>query len=235
MNEFQDDHTSNAEESEDKITSEQLENASEDVVEEQPEELQPETQGEPENVAEELQDEPVVEEAPQLQPSMIQESEPEKPAFHQYPDYFYAGFWVRVCSYILDLWCIAAIRNCTVGFAFKVAGWERGDGFLTPYNLIGLGIYLAYFILLTKLNHGQTIGKMVFGLKVVCFKEEELSWQTVIIREGFCRFILQKNFLTYFAYLPAAFSQKKQHVGDMFTDTTVITLNTLKAFNTEAI
>lgn len=156
-----------------------------------------------------------------------------KNVFHDFPKYFYAGFWIRFCSFIVDLWCISAIKNVTIGFVFKLAGWEQGDSFLSPYRLAGLAVYLAYFILLTKLNHGQTIGKMIFGLKVVCFSEEELSWQTVIIREGFCRFLLQWNFLTYIGYLFAGFSENKQHLGDLFTDTSVVTLNTLKAYQGE--
>ena len=93
-------------------------------------------------------------------------------------------------------------------------------------------IYLAYFVLLTKLNHGQTIGKMIFGIRVVGFDETELSWSTVLVREGACRFIL-KFPLLFIGYLPVIFSKKKQHIGDYFSNTSVVTINLIKAFNQE--
>ncbi|OOL57322.1 hypothetical protein B1P97_12400, partial [Enterococcus faecium] len=100
------------------------------------------------------------------------------------------------------------------------------------YGFTALLIYLAYFILLTKFNHGQTIGKMIFGIRVISFDEEELSWSTVLVREGACRFIL-KFPLLMLGYLPAVFNQKKQHLGDFFTNTSVVTINLIKAFNQE--
>lgn len=81
---------------------------------------------------------------------------------------------------------------------------------------------------MTKMNHGQTIGKMAFGIRVVCFKEEELSWQTVLIREGACRFILRGSFFMI-GYLITIFTPNKQHIGDYFSDTSVVTLNLLAA------
>lgn len=149
--------------------------------------------------------------------------------YNQFPPYFFAGFWVRMISFIVDLLCIAAITNCLINPFFVILGLERSNEFLSVYSLLSLLVYLSYFVLLTKLNQGQTIGKMIFGLKVVCFKEAELSWQTVLIREGACRFFLHFP-LTLIGYLPTAFSKRKQHVGDMFSDTSVVTLNMLKAF-----
>lgn len=158
----------------------------------------------------------------------VEEPEADEP-FNQFPAYFFAGFWIRMISFVVDLLCIAATTNCIINPFFVIFGLERSSGFLSVYRLLGLLVYLGYFVLLTKLNQGQTIGKMIFGLKVVCFKEEELSWQTVLVREGACRFFLHFP-LTLIGYLPAAFSKRKQHVGDLFSDTSVVALNTLKAF-----
>ncbi|MFP9041983.1 RDD family protein, partial [Enterococcus faecalis] len=52
------------------------------------------------------------------------------------------------------------------------------------------------------------------------------------VREGACRFIL-KFPLLMLGYLPAIFNQKKQHLGDFFTNTSVVTINLIKAFNQE--
>lgn len=94
-------------------------------------------------------------------------------------------------AFLVDLLCIGAITRLTLGIA-KNLGWLNfSDSYLSLYGFTALLIYLAYFILLTKFNHGQTIGKMIFGIRVISFDEEELSWSTVLVREGACRFILK--------------------------------------------
>ena len=153
-----------------------------------------------------------------------------KKNYHDFPAYFYAGFWTRALAFMVDVLCICAIRNIFLDTILGGQNYQLKEAVLSPYNLISLAIYLGYFILLTKLNNGQTIGKMIFGIQVICFNEAGLSWQTVLIREGACRFILQVSLL-FLGYLPAAFSKSKQHVGDLLADTSVVTLNTIKAFN----
>ncbi|GMA54602.1 hypothetical protein GCM10025857_59590 [Alicyclobacillus contaminans] len=55
---------------------------------------------------------------------------------------------------------------------FTWTGIERSTDFFSAYGLFSLVIYLAYFTLLTKLNRGQTIGKMIFGIRVICLTEK---------------------------------------------------------------
>lgn len=149
-----------------------------------------------------------------------------------FPNYFYAGFWIRFFSYLVDLLCVNAVTNGTIGLVYRIVGVEIATSFLSLSSLLALAVYLSYFTLLTKLNHGQTIGKMIFGIRVVSLTQSELSWTTVIIRETVCRFIL-KGFPFILGYVVAAFTDHKQHVGDHFSDTSVVTINVLKAFNKE--
>lgn len=153
---------------------------------------------------------------------------------HRYPDYFYAGFWIRFFAYLIDTLCITAITGIVIGVPFNLLGLEKEGEIFSVYGILSLVIYLAYFILLTKLNRGQTIGKMIFGIQVVCFNEEALSWSTVLVREGACRFIL-KNTIFSLGYLVSIFTPNKQHLGDLFTETSVVTLNMLRASNYERI
>ncbi|MBO0454952.1 RDD family protein [Candidatus Enterococcus murrayae] len=148
--------------------------------------------------------------------------------FHHYPDYFYAGFWIRSFAYLLDLLCISAITKIVLGVPTNLLGLTKSSELFSIYGFSTLLIYLAYFILMTKINHGQTIGKMVFGIRVVCYTEEELSWQTVLVREGACRFVLRGS-LFMLGYLVTIFTPNKQHIGDYFSDTSVVTLNLLAA------
>jgi len=153
---------------------------------------------------------------------------------NDFPNYFFAGFWIRVFAFVIDLLCINAITTVVLDTTFTWTGVERSTDFFSAYGLLSLVIYLAYFTLLTKLNRGQTIGKMIFGIRVICLTEKKLTWKTVLIRETFVRFILQFNPLLYFGYLPTIFTRKKQHLADYFADTSVVTINLIQAFNQKA-
>ena len=112
---------------------------------------------------------------------------------------------------------IGSIRRMTL---FNIEG-----GF--KLTLLSLMVYLLYFIILTKWTNGQTIGKMIFGIRVIELNEEKLSWKTVIVREGFGRYI-QKTVMAL--YLLTIFTPYKQHFVDMLTDTSVETDRYLKLF-----
>lgn len=145
--------------------------------------------------------------------------------YHDFPIYFYAGFWMRVWAFVVDTLCIGSLTGLILGMLSMMVTLNTA---LSAF--LSVVIYLLYFVLLTKYTNGQTIGKMIFGLKVVSFTEEDLSWATVLVREGACRFILQIGPLML-GYIVAAFTPKKQHIGDLFSDTSVVTINTLKAYN----
>jgi uncharacterized RDD family membrane protein YckC len=60
---------------------------------------------------------------------------------------------------------------------------------------------------------------MVFGLKVIDLKNNELTWGTILFREWIGRFISATIII---GYIIVAFLPKKQGLHDIFTDTTVI-------------
>ncbi|PKM66712.1 MAG: hypothetical protein CVU95_10580 [Firmicutes bacterium HGW-Firmicutes-2] len=133
-------------------------------------------------------------------------------AFNKYPKIVYAGFWMRFFAYLLDLIIVGSIQRMMLFFL--------GEGL--PKTTLSVILFLAYFVLMTKLNQGQTLGKMVFGLRVICFKEEKLSWSTVLVRELFGRYV-QK--IIWPMYLLVVFTPYKQHVIDILADTSVVTEN----------
>ena len=162
--------------------------------------------------------------------------EPEKQTedkrfFNDFPSYFFAGFWIRLSAFLVDLLVIRAITQITIGSIYNLANLTATNQRFGLYNICALGIHLGYFVLMTKLNHGQTIGKMLFGIRVISFVEEELSWQTVLIRELCGRYVLQFNVFFYLGYLPIIFNKNKQQAADYFAETSVVTINLIKAFN----
>ncbi|WP_414840248.1 RDD family protein [Carnobacterium sp. TMP28] len=148
----------------------------------------------------------------------------EKTPFNYYPPFFYGGFWLRFFAYLIDLIIVSSLNRLIIYPFFGLTQTSMSTDYVSLYSLSKLTVFLLYFILMTKLTNGQTIGKMIFGLRVVCFKEERLSWMTVIIREGFGRYILKT---ISFLYLSVLFTKRKQHIVDLFTDTSVVLENTL--------
>lgn len=153
-------------------------------------------------------------------------SENESVKTTEYPESVFAGFWIRFVAYITDLIIIGSIARLLRGPLLLVAGSDRISVWYFELTLAAM-VFSLYFVLFTKFSKGQTLGKMIFGLKVVCFGEEQLSWQTVLVRELFGRYI-QKTIILL--YIIAAFTPKKQHAVDYLADTGVISESKMKIF-----
>ncbi|CAG9623347.1 RDD family protein [Sutcliffiella rhizosphaerae] len=139
------------------------------------------------------------------------------------PSYRYAGFWMRLWAFLFDtliIWSIGAIIFFPV---FRLLGISTSGSFMfSPATIATTIVLYAYFILMTKYFH-QTLGKMIFGLKVVDLQNDQLSWKTILFREGVGRYIaLVYAPITYIVFLVVAFTSKKQGVHDFIADTTVV-------------
>jgi len=123
------------------------------------------------------------------------------------PDFIYAGFWLRFWAFLLDTLLVRALLGIVN----------------PPYaHYWHLPLLLLYFFLMTKLNHGQTLGKMVFGLRVVSHDQSPLSWQAVLFRELICRYIIEALPISWLLYAVAAFTPKKKGLMDLVSDTYVV-------------
>ncbi|TFE00916.1 RDD family protein [Jeotgalibacillus salarius] len=138
----------------------------------------------------------------------------------------YGGFWIRVCAYLFDLLVIGALNGLLVYPVFRLSGLEMGSGMFSGVNIVTAIVFFAYFVLMTKF-FGQTLGKMIFGLRVVSKEGKRPGWITVIIRELAGRYIYTS--ITFFGlpflailYAVAAFTPKKQGIHDIFADTAVV-------------
>ncbi len=81
---------------------------------------------------------------------------------------FLATFcWVliRFFAYLVDVLVIRAITQITIGSIYNLANLTATNQRFGLYNICALAIYLGYFVLMTKLNHGQTIGKMLLAFE----------------------------------------------------------------------
>lgn len=130
-----------------------------------------------------------------------------------------AGFWVRFWAYLLDLLVIGGVTSILIKPLFALFGLETSDDvWYAPYAILSAIVFYGYFVLLTKF-FGQTIGKMIFGIRVVSLKTDDLSWPTLIFREWIGRFI---SVTIWPLYWIVGFTPLKQGLHDFFADTTVV-------------
>lgn len=131
----------------------------------------------------------------------------------------YAGFWMRFWAFLLDLVVVGSIERILINPLFRLLDISLVEvNMFAPVSIASAVIFYLYFVLMTKYFH-QTLGKMVFGLKVVNLHEQKLTWGTVLFREWIGRFISATIVL---GYVIVAFLPKKQGLHDLFTDTTVV-------------
>lgn len=133
----------------------------------------------------------------------------------------FAGFWTRFWAYVIDLLIVSSISGIFIKPVFRVLDIKISNpSFLlfSPYKVTFLILFLGYFALMTKIA-GQTVGKMILGIKVVRNDGGNLTWGTILFREVIGRFISK---LLTIPYLLVIFMPKKESLHDLFADTYVI-------------
>ncbi len=88
--------------------------------------------------------------------------------------------------------------------------------------LIGLIFWHLYFIIL-EYKFQATIGKKVFGLKVVSLESDKLSYKQCLIREVFRSY--SDVPLIFPGIVTMLMSKRGQRLGDILTETMVIKVN----------
>lgn len=142
--------------------------------------------------------------------------------------YAYSSFGLRFLAYIIDMMVISAIFS--IGkFIFPIDPEAKVLG-LELTNVIYTIVSLAYFTILSLITRGQSLGKIITGIRVVSVGGENLSTSQILIREIAGRYI-QNKFV--FLYALALVTPKKQSFIDLFTDTSVVKEDAFKALYTE--
>lgn len=149
-----------------------------------------------------------------------------------------AGFWIRFWAYLIDIIIVGAISGLLVKPIFRVVDYPIKDPIFllySPYKLILLALFLAYFLLMTKF-FSQTVGKMIVGIRVVKKSGEPLGWGTLLFREVVGRYISKTLLIPY---LLVIFMPRKEALHDLFADTEVVheqiyeKLNTVKTVHVD--
>ena len=142
--------------------------------------------------------------------------------------YAYSSFGLRFLAYMIDMMVISAIVS--IGkFIFPIDSEAKVLG-LVLTDVIYTIVSLAYFTVLSLITRGQSLGKIITGLRVVSVGGGNLSTSQILIREIAGRYI-QNEFI--FLYALALVTPKKQSFIDLFTDTSVVKEDAFKALYTE--
>jgi uncharacterized RDD family membrane protein YckC len=173
------------------------------------------------NRSEEIIGEHIDDDSEEIKSEVVQAQQQEKIVENRLsnPTFRYAGFWMRFWAYLLDLIVVGSIERLLVSPLFRWLDVPLGEfNMFAPISIASAIIFYLYFVLMTR-YFNQTLGKMVFGLKVINLKSDKLSWGTILFREWIGRFI---SATVVVGYIIVAFLPKKQGLHDLFTDTTVI-------------
>lgn len=130
-----------------------------------------------------------------------------------------AGFWIRFWAYLIDLLVISGVTSILLKPVFTLFGISvDSSDWYAPFAILSAVLFYTYFVLMTKF-FSQTIGKMIFAIKVVPLKNDKLDWGTLLFREWIGRLISVTILPLYFI---VGFTPLKQGVHDFFADTTVV-------------
>jgi uncharacterized RDD family membrane protein YckC len=125
----------------------------------------------------------------------------------------YAGFWERFAAYILDALIAGFVGVVVAGIC---VGIFRSPGL---GQLINLVCGVAYFAAQEASQKRATLGKRAIGLHVITTDGRQLSLGRAIGRY-FARLI--SAFTLMIGYLMQPFTEKRQTLHDMITDTIVV-------------
>jgi uncharacterized RDD family membrane protein YckC len=148
--------------------------------------------------------------------------------YYPLQDVEYAGFFIRVLAYIMDqvmVWLTLIMLGLVGYIAIETGAYLLGFSseelrlMLTPLIfsccLATYGIYYTFY----HGYYGQTLGKILLGLKVTRTNGEELSYSVAFKRWlGY----FASSFFFGFGFLMPIFTQRRQALHDKIADTVVI-------------
>ena len=122
----------------------------------------------------------------------------------------YAGFWIRLGAGIIDVLILGPIVGLFISISPTSFVW------ITVSWLISLAYYVGFVVW-----RGQTPGKMVVGIKVICTDKTPPTFRDSMLRY----FGYLASLFSFFAwFIVIAFDEKKQGFHDKIADTYVVKL-----------
>ena len=129
----------------------------------------------------------------------------------------YASFGLRAFAFIVDMLVIGAINKILINVLgidldYEIYGIEMVE-------ILRWIVTILYFVIISLVTKGQTLGKMIVGIRVVSLTSDKLDLGQILIRETAGR-IIQNTIMIL--YLLPIFTPKNQSLIDFFVDTAVV-------------
>ena len=129
----------------------------------------------------------------------------------------YASFGLRAFAFIVDMLVIGAINKILIivlgiDLDYEIYGIEMAE-------ILRWIVTILYFVIISLVTKGQTLGKMIAGIRVVSLTSDKLDLGQFLIRETAGR-IIQNTIMIL--YLLPIFTPKNQSLIDFFVDTAVV-------------
>ena len=124
----------------------------------------------------------------------------------------YAGFWIRCVAFVIDASFVVCLMNIAVYFNIE-------SYIPISIAIVYMILFAFYSFIFVYLFDGQSIGKMLTGIKVIEENGSKLGFFTAFVREFAGKLIMIPLFLTF---IFTAFSYKKHSIIDYLSDTCVI-------------
>ena len=75
---------------------------------------------------------------------------------------------------------------------FRLFGLDLRTPLVCTFYIITVSFFMLIFVVMTKFCN-QTVGKMIFGIRVISNESSKLKWSTVLFREWIGRLFLSFN------------------------------------------
>lgn len=129
----------------------------------------------------------------------------------------YASFGLRAFAFIVDMLVIGAIYKILINVLgidldYEIYGIEMAEILRWIVNIL-------YFVIISLVTKGQSLGKMIVGIRVVSLTSDKLDLGQILIREIAGRLIQNTIMILY---LLPIFTPKNQSLIDFFVDTAVV-------------
>ena len=134
----------------------------------------------------------------------------------------YAGFWIRLGASVIDVIAFFLILLIVRYDAFVrvIAPTLPQPTFIAAASLIPWVIHVAYFVIFWAWR-GQTLGKMIVGIKIIRTDSSPHSWQYALLRYLGC---IASTIILFIGFIWIAFDSRKQGLHDKIADTYVVKL-----------
>jgi uncharacterized RDD family membrane protein YckC len=125
----------------------------------------------------------------------------------------YAGFWIRFLASLID-----GILLTALAYILGLQSSVQTELFSVEQNIQNL-MSIVYYILLTGF-FGQTLGKMIVGIKVVRAEGAPAGWGAIILRETIGKIV--SALVIGLGFIWVGFDKHKQGWHDKIASTYVV-------------